>query len=59
MKSRPTWGVWIEIVARSKCAIPLLSRPTWGVWIEIFMSGLPLLALQTSRPTWGVWIEIL
>ena len=35
MLSRPTWGVWIEIMDIKKLAELLGSRPTRGVWIEI------------------------
>ena len=34
-KSRPTWGVWIEIRSSTISAAADGSRPTWGVWIEI------------------------
>ena len=35
MKSRPAWGVWIEINLRRGMNQSIKSRPAWGVWIEI------------------------
>ena len=58
MQSRPTWGVWIEIVDL------VLTDPPYGSRAPPGACGLKYQAEDQhpyrgwSRPTWGVWIEM-
>src|ERR1035437_5189361 len=56
LKSRPTWGAWIETGHDLRFGRFASSRPTWGAWIETKNERVSDV-WNRSRPTWGAWIE--